>query len=323
MSKQCTLVRGTPRSAALLAVGVLLTVSCADDGGPVESAELADQPIVFTSDRDGTADLWVMDADGGRQAQLTKLAGDESSPQWSPDGTRVAFSASEGGGASDIYVTDADGENLRQITHTDSCEDIPTWSPDGTRLLVVSASDCEDEFTAALVVMSADGSNPKQLVAAPALWPDWSPDGRRIVYTGPNAAGDDTLIWISNADGTDATPLDLPGINSPSEPSWAPDGTRIAFVSPTDTYAHENPADWNEDVYVMNADGTNVERITTTAGNDHWPPAWSPDGRTIIYTSDGTEAEQGDLMAIDLDTRKVTRLTDTETNDAMPDWKRK
>ena len=93
------------------------------------------------------------------------------------------------------------------------------------------------------------------------------------------------------------------------------------FVSPTDTYAHASPADWNEDVYVVSADGTGVERITTSAGNDHWPPAWSPDGDTIVYSSDGTEAEQGDLMAIDLDTRKVTPLTDTASNEVLADWK--
>jgi len=313
-------MRSSLTTTALLAVGALLTSSCSDDGS-VESAVLADQPIVFTSDRDGTADLWVMDPDGGRQAQLTVEDGDESSPKWSPDGTRVAFSANQGGGATDIYVVDADGGNLRQVTDTDTCEDNPTWSPDGNRLLVVSASDCEDELTAALVVMGSDGSNPQQLMEAPAMWPDWSPDGRRIVSTGPNAAADGTLIWVCDADGSNATPLDLPGINSPSEPSWAPNSKRIAFISPTDTYAHEDPADWNEDVYVMSADGTNVERVTTTAGNDHWPPAWSPDESTIVYSSDGTEAEQGDLMAIDLDTRNVLRLTDTESNDLLADWK--
>ena len=283
--------------------------------------ELADQPIVFTSDRDGSADLWVLDPDGGRQARLTTMEGDESSPRWSSDGTRVAFTATKDGGATDIYVVDADGRNLRQVTDTRHCEDNPSWSPDGNQLVVASATDCANELTAALVVMGSDGSNPEQIVRAPALWPDWSPDGRRIVYTGPNEAADDTRIWISRADGSHATPLDLQGINSPSEPSWSPDGTKIAFVSPTDTYAHENPTDWNEDVYVMTTDGTDIERVTTTAGNDHWPPAWSPDGRTIVYTSDGTDAKQGDLMAIDLDSRRITRMTDTPPNDMLADWK--
>ena len=307
------------KAAALLAVGVLVTASCTDEKQAVGASVLGDMPIVFASDRAGTLDLWVMDADGGL-LQLTAQGGDEASPEWSPDGTQVVFSADGGGDTTDIFVVDADGGNVRQVTDTDACEDSPTWSPDGKRLLVVSMADCDDELTATLVVMGDDGSNARQVRPAPAMWPDWSPDGRHIVYTEHSPAYD-WRIWVSDADGSDAAPLDLPDVNSPTEPSWAPDSERIAFVSPTDTYAHANPADWNEDVYVVGADGASVERITTSAGNDHWPPAWSPDGDTIVYSSDGTEAEQGDLMAIDLHTRKVTPLTDTASNEVLADWK--
>ena len=312
--------------AAFLAAGAFLTTSCSasDDGSADVDHSVANAvpPIVFASEQAGKYDLWLMDPDGGRQTRLTTSGGNESTPEWSPDGTRVAFAASPQGGPADLYVIDAEGDNLRQLTDSGACEDTPTWSPDGHRIVAVSQTDCDDELTASLVVLASDGSGePRQIVDAPALWPDWSPDGRHLVYTGPTSAGDDTALWVSAPDGSRAHPLHLPGINSPTEPSWAPDSHRIAFVSPTGTYAHENPVLWNEDVYITDANAKNVERVTTTAGNDHWPPAWSPDGSTLVYSSDGIEAKQGDLMSIHLDTRNVTRLTDTATNQLLADWR--
>ena len=315
---------GLPASI-FIALGTLFTASCSsnDRGGPDLESPAANTvpPIVFASEQGGKYDLWLMDPDGGRQTRLTSSDGYETSPEWSPDGTRVAFAASPGGGA-DLYVVDADGANLRQLTATGDCEDTPTWSSDGERIVAVSRKGCDDDPSASLVVIPGDGTGgPRQIVRAPALWPDLSPDGRYLVYTGPNVARNDYALWVSDPEGSDAHRLELPGINTPIEPSWAPDSHRIAFVSPTGTYAHESPALWNEDVYITDLNATNPERVTTTAGNDHWPPAWSPDGSTLIYSSDGIEAKQGDLMSINLETRIVTRLTDTDTNQMLADWR--
>jgi TolB protein len=316
------LARGLPVTA-WLAAGTLLMASCTADSKSTEvtrSAEGEVPPIVFASDRAGTGDLWLMDPDGGRQTRLTTIKGDESSPEWSPDGSRVAF-VGRPTGNDDVYVVDADGGNLRQLTATAACEDTPTWSRDGQQLVVASKVDCKDESSSLVLLNSNGKGEPKVVVKAPALWPDWSPDGQHLVYMAANSTGDDSVIVVSDPDGTNAQPLELPGINTPSEPSWAPDSHRIAFVSPTNTYDHENPADANEDLYLTDADSTRVERVTTTAGNDHWPPAWAPDGTTLIYTSDGTEAKQGDLMAVHLASRKITRLTDTATLEILADWR--
>jgi TolB protein len=306
----------------------LLLAACSDDEptDSVASAELANQPIVLTrssTDREGSADLWVIDPDGGRTARLTSDGGNELGPAWSPDGKRVAFWSEEGKLDADIEVIGIDGGHRVQLTATDdTCESEPSWSPDGRSIVFSSVACGKTEVDSQLSVMGSDGANPRTLVKAPALGPDWSPDGTRIVYTGPNAAGDASTIWVCDADGANAEPFPLRGINSPSEPSWSPDGRLIAFVSPSGTYDDDNPATWNEDVYVMNSDGTDIRRVTTDERNDHWPPAWSPDGRSVIYSNLNADLTQDDLMSVDIDTLKVTRLTDTSpASEAMAGWR--
>jgi Tol biopolymer transport system component len=76
-------------------------------------------------------------------------------------------------------------------------------------------------------------------------------------------------------------------------------------VAPTDT-VHKGFCRQDEEVFVMNADGTGVQQLTTVPGNDHWPPTWSPDGRQIVYTSDPvTCTHDGNLMTVDVATREV------------------
>lgn len=311
-------------------MALLSAAACSEDDSSTEaqgqeaSAGLADQAIVFTALVGERAELRVMDPDGGSVARLTPDdEKQEAEPSWSPDSARVAFSAGDGMTALDIELIDADGANRVQLTDTtDQCESDPSWSPDGERIVFTNTPCGEDERSSELAVMDIDGGNQRTLVPAPAVAADWSPDGRQIVFTGAGAIEGSSAIWLANADGSSARRLDLADIPSPSEPSWSPDGKMIAFVSPTGTYSDDDPGSWNEDVWVMSVNGGSPRKVTSDDRNDHWPPAWSADGRTLIYSTLNEGLTQDDLMSVDVDSLKVTQLTNTDdVSEAWADWR--
>jgi TolB protein len=115
---------------------------------------------------------------------------------------------------------------------------------------------------------------------------DWSPDGTSIAYDSESRGGGQG-IWIANADGSEATKL----IDDGSVPAWSPDGTQIAFARPDIgemVSFGEGSAGTPIYLYVMDADGTNVRRLTDGQFSDY-SPAWSPDGTRIAFVRYGRE----------------------------------
>jgi Tol biopolymer transport system component len=140
------------------------------------------------------------------------------------------------------------------------CNYLPSWSPDGRRIAWI--------HDGSLVVANADGSAPA--VVAPGTYegeevytrPDWSPDGSHLVFTYRSQSNDQS-IGIVHADGSGLGRL---GVGR--DPDWSPDGARIAFVR-------------NDDVYRVNADGSQETRLTTDA-LPTGRPTWSPDGSRLL-----------------------------------------
>lgn len=143
--------------------------------------------IAFDSWRDGTGDIYVMDAaDGSGVVNLTNTDFQDAFPIWSPDGRHILFASKRDRETQhDLYVMRADGSDVRQLTT--SGYNVPGgWSPNGRRILF--------QHDNQVFVMEADGSGKTRLAAGSA--PRWSFDGRRISYSWHNRP------WIINADGS-------------------------------------------------------------------------------------------------------------------------
>ena len=217
----------------------------------------------------------------------------------------------------DIFVMDVDGKNQRNLTNHPDKDHSPSWSPDGKRIVFTSERDENKE----IYVMDADGNNPRRLTENDNFdqSPSWSPDGERIAFMsdrdGEFAHFD---IFVMDADGGNQQNI----TNNPFDerhPSWSPDGERIAFSSRRDGHFRSR---WGitSEIYVMNADGGNQQRLTENRKNDQ-DPVWSPDGQRIAFAAD----RKGDFVnfeiyVIDADGGNQHRLTENRHMDASPSW---
>ena len=276
--------------------------------------------IAFASDRSGNYQIYTMNPDGTDQVRITSVNMDNSGtdqvgptnlisgdrmPDWSPDGTRVAFIATADG-ESDLYIMDADGSNRTQLTSDNLVDRSPDWSPDGN--LIALEHDWGDIWT-----IKPDGTDLTYI--GRGRGPDWSLDGTRILFYkyeqfGENAGWD---IYIMDADGSNVVDFTVSG---PSRwPAWSPDGSRVAYQTGKDFNLHSGAFE----IYVKNADGTNKVRLTNHTAVDRYP-SWSPDGNRIVFTSDRDGIAQLYVMdAVDSDGDgngdNLTPLSNNQSND--------
>lgn len=196
---------------------------------------------------------------------------------------RIAFSSGPPH-AENVYVIDADGTGLVQVTNDPAAEFDPTWSPDGTH--IAYRHQVTDDRSTDIYVIEVDGTGARNLSGddgAPDWGPAWSPDGAWVAWNTSDGAEFGFDLGLVHPDGTGRTVV-KPGVFV-EYPAWSPDGGRIAFMSQV---AEEGS---QYDIFVMDADGSDVRRLTTEPSDDGWP-TWSPDGSLIAFSSTRDDCQQ-------------------------------
>lgn len=200
-----------------------VTNHAAFDGAPAWSPD--GSRIAFASDRDGQAELYLMNPDGSDAVRLTDSIGFAGRPAWSPDGARIAFTCVIESGNSDICAVNADGTGFVRLTADPAEDSGPAWSPDGTRIAFATARYTTQPtgiygVDLQLAVMNPDGTGVSQVgTGTPGFHPSWSPNGARLAFvrTDPCDFMVCDNVYVINADGTDEV-----WVWEGGSPAWRP-----------------------------------------------------------------------------------------------------
>ena len=227
----------------------------------------------------GPVQVWTMKQNGTDKQQVTHLSGPAIFPDFSPDRSKIVFTAKPAGSPTrDIYVIASDGSGLTRLTSGVGDNTYPAFSPDGGKIVFNS----NRTGTSQVYVMNADGSGQTQLTFDPQpkdQVSDWSPDGSKIAYLADTHGISDVVnpswgdIWVMNADGSGQHPITHNATYYGT--AWSPDGSRIATMDmPTRT------------IYTVNAsDGSDPEAVHP--GGLQFVPGWQPRGTGSGEDADG------------------------------------
>ncbi len=273
-----------------------------DEARLLRFPDVSENDIVFSY----AADLWVVSRDGGIARRITSHDGMEFFPKFSPDGSKIAFSAEYDGNRS-VYVIPAAGGEPKQLTHYPA-QSLPTrmgpdfivlgWYPDGSKILYRSHQGTFNAWVGKLYGVSPEGGMPEQLPVPEGGFTSFSPDGQKIAYnrnfrefrTWKRYRGGQTL-HVSIYDLETGELEQVTDWEGPDKfPMWYED--RIYFVSDREV---------RENIFVYETETGNVRQVTFHDTYDVKWPSLGPDA--IVYEWGGY------LYLLDLETEEYERVS--------------
>ena len=261
-----------------------------DTGGEADvSLDPTGQWMVYSSTRDGEhAAIYLQRTDSPSVTQMTNGVADDTQPVFSPDGKRIAFSSNRTG-KWHLFVMDVDGRKLIQLTDGASQDLHPSFSPDSQKLVYCTRSDNGGSWE----LWTLDLQDKARRMIGPGLFPSWSPEkgSDRIAFQKTRARGSRWFsLWtldLVDGEARRVTEVAVSANAALVTPAWSPDGQAMVFatiVEPAVTHAGKPTG--QEDVWMVNADGTDRHRLTDGAGAN-LNPCWGVDNRVYFISDRG------------------------------------
>jgi eukaryotic-like serine/threonine-protein kinase len=238
---------------------------------------------------------------------LTTSPGLESFPSFSPDGNKIAFARiGEGLRNWDIYVKQIDQSGQLQLTSGPALDTGPVWSPDGKRIAFFRKLEDRGE----VVVVPSIGGPETVLVGSAAAQDSgvgrrpnahrrmiaWHPDGKHLVHAQRQDRGSPLRLWLIDVETREQRPLTQPsaGIRGDVDPAISPDGRRLVF--------RRELGSWQSAVLMLELnDSLNAVGgpRNVSGGGLAFSPAWTPDGREIVFAAGSEERPRLWRVAVD------------------------
>ena len=310
-------VRNLKARAALLVVGLLvplvvLALNACGGGGSAEKKTTPESPIASESGwlayQTDPGDLFsiklhLVRVDGSHDhAIATHLPGAVRHPDFSPDGSRLAFDQLAPGESAYVYVARGDGSNAKRLSLESAVPGRgeywqPAWSPDGSRLAVSTDAGPIGEFGPArfgIAIVDVDSKEVTQVLDHKSIegqdqFASWSPDGKRLTFYRVRAKSEEdrlagnyqTAVFVVNIDGSGLRQL-TPWKMLAGDPDWSPKEDLIVFSTRP---LLEFPSGRSE-LYTIHPDGSGMQKLTSHGedGPRATQPQWTPDGKAILYT---------------------------------------
>jgi len=262
--------------------------------------------MVFVSDRTGSKEIFLMDADGGRQRAVTANGSINNFPSWSPSGDSIIYTSYRHRNQPNLFVTTRGrGQPQRLLVGFDRnlSQYRGVFDPVGKQVAVVMSDGSPSE-----IYRVTPGSRKlHQLTRNQAIdvSPTWSPNGEEIVYVSDRAGS--PQLYLMDADGKYSRRLTFNGSYN-TAPAWSPDGKWIAY---------ETRVGGQFDIWLIDPEGrVNVPLITHPRSDE--APSWAPNSRKIAFSS--TRRGLADIYITDLAGTDPVRVTSGAGNNTSPGW---
>src|SRR3954469_13315141 len=234
--------------------------------------------LAYLAERDKKVNIYVKNiTSGGTRATIQRTFRDSVlDVAISPDARLLAFTDRREGNMN-VYLTSADsGSAIRQVTSSPLDERYPAFSSDGRSLLYVQNELSGKEKAPSQQYMWVyDIARGTQTQYAEGYNGEFSPDSRKVVFTRNNKETQARELWQMELDNGQEVLIASDRIRNFMDPVMSPDGSKIAFTSASKD--KDEGADRNLDIYVINADGSNLTQVTFHPSDDMLP-RWGADG---------------------------------------------
>jgi Tol biopolymer transport system component len=312
--------------SAIIAVAAVTLVAA------TSASRVSDQPslgkIAYTNfdARDGGFDVMLAGTDGSFATNITHdgTAMRNVDPNWSTDGTRVAYTRYNMTGGADIMVVNANGKGAVNLTGPSMRSGVmnvhPTWAPNGSIVFASNRNGNFDLYRIGIATSPTSSLVRMTKTAAPMQTydPDYSADGKMLVFSrgtiaiaGGTAASLFTMAASPYALATKLTDTFV-GLGDRGA-SWSPNGRQIAFSS---------GRAGNANLYLINRNGSGLLQLTSNKSSDS-QPSWSPDGTKLVFLSDRTtktELWMTSLVGMGFGEPVAWQITFDKQQKGAPDW---